>query len=142
MLYKYGWALLFLLAAMLLYRTYPTLQQALRNTNFSPSNLSRFSTATAMASNPSAKDDSAPDNRMPLGLPEPGHEATKLDVSTGEGVRFDALGPMVVNVDGTLSRITNWEKMAPIEKENTLRILSKRNKARLDALKKNEGEDS
>jgi len=42
---------------------------------------------------------------------------------------------MVVNVDGTMSRISNWDKMADIEKENTLRIISKRNRERLDALK-------
>jgi predicted Fe-S protein YdhL (DUF1289 family) len=42
---------------------------------------------------------------------------------------------MVVNKDGTISRITNWDGMAEIEKKNTLRILQKRNKQRLDALK-------
>lgn len=46
-----------------------------------------------------------------------------------------AVGPLVVNEDGTMSRISNWENMADIEKQNTLRILGKRNKARLDALK-------
>ncbi|KIW06334.1 uncharacterized protein PV09_02797 [Verruconis gallopava] len=63
-------------------------------------------------------------------------QATKLDASSGYGTaRFDALGPVVVNVDGTLSRITNWDKMADIERKNTLRILAKRNKERLDSLK-------
>ena len=42
---------------------------------------------------------------------------------------------MVVNVDGTMSRISNWDKMADIEKKNTLRIIAKRNRERLDALK-------
>lgn len=37
-----------------------------------------------------------------------------------------------------MSRITNWDKMAAIEKENTLRILGKRNKARMEALRKRE----
>lgn len=71
----------------------------------------------------------------PLGLPEPPAGGIKLDVGSGEGVALDHLGPMVVNKDGTISRITNWDKMADIEKKNTMRILQKRNKQRLDALK-------
>jgi predicted Fe-S protein YdhL (DUF1289 family) len=56
---------------------------------------------------------------------------------------MDQLGPMVVNVDGTLSRITNWEAMTEIERTNTLRIISKRNKERLEKLKEREkGEGS
>ncbi|KAH0362542.1 hypothetical protein KCU65_g8018, partial [Aureobasidium melanogenum] len=72
---------------------------------------------------------------QPLGLPEPPAGGIQLDVNSGEGVALDHLGPMVVNKDGTISRITNWDKMAEIEKRNTLRILQKRNKQRLDALK-------
>ena len=63
----------------------------------------------------------------------------------GTTVSLDHLGPMVVNVDGTMSRISNWDKMAEIEKKNTLRIIGKRNKERLAALKeagaKNGGEE-
>lgn len=80
-----------------------------------------------------------PQNQRPstLGLPAPSEDdATKLDVS-GEGstVRLDHLGPIVVNQDGTMSRISNWDKMTEIEKKNTLRVLGKRNKQRLEALK-------
>jgi hypothetical protein len=82
-------------------------------------------------------------NKIPLGLPEPpsADAPHKLDVSTGEGVSLDALGPMVVNKDGTISRISNWDKMAPIEKANTLRIVGKRNQVRLEALRKEEEEE-
>lgn len=55
-------------------------------------------------------------------------------------VKLDHLGPMVVNVDGTLSRISNWEAMADIEKEATVRIIGKRNQARLKVLREREGE--
>ncbi|SMR57550.1 unnamed protein product [Zymoseptoria tritici ST99CH_3D1] len=78
-----------------------------------------------------------------LGLPEPPseEEATKLDMSSGgDSVKLDHLGPMVVNKDGTLSRIGNWDQMTEQEKKNTLRILGKRNKQRTSALK--EAEDS
>lgn len=83
--------------------------------------------------------------KAPLALPEAPANATQLDMSTGgTTVSLDHLGPMVVNVDGTMSRIANWDKMAEIEKKNTLRIIGKRNKDRLAALKagaaQNEGE--
>jgi len=38
---------------------------------------------------------------------------------------------MVVNSDGTLSRIANWGEMSDIEQERTLRVLATRNKIRL-----------
>lgn len=70
----------------------------------------------------------------PLPLPEPNSDTTQLNVN-GEGVKLDHLGPLVVNKDGSLSRIANWDKMAEIEKQNTLRILGKRNQLRLGNLK-------
>ncbi|OGM42030.1 hypothetical protein ABOM_009674 [Aspergillus bombycis] len=60
----------------------------------------------------------------------------QLDISgDGSTVKLDHLGPLVVNQDGTLSRIANWAQMAEIEKKNTLRVLGKRNKQRMEALK-------
>jgi hypothetical protein len=59
-----------------------------------------------------------------------------IDMSGGGGtLRLDHLGPLVVNLDGTMSRIANWAEMADVERENTLRILGRRNKQRLEALK-------
>jgi hypothetical protein len=48
-------------------------------------------------------------------------EARTLEVG-GAALRLDHMGPMVVNEDGTLSRIANWDKMAEIEQTNALRI--------------------
>ncbi|KAJ5380955.1 uncharacterized protein N7496_003383 [Penicillium cataractarum] len=59
----------------------------------------------------------------------------RLDLGTDGGVTLDHLGPMVVNVDGSLSRIGNWDQMTEIERKNTLRILGKRNKQRLEKLR-------
>ncbi|KAL2166702.1 hypothetical protein VTG60DRAFT_2291 [Thermothelomyces hinnuleus] len=53
----------------------------------------------------------------------------------GQPIALDALGPMVVNRDGTISRIANWPEMTEIERENTLRILCKRNQLRLGNLR-------
>ncbi|PKY01879.1 hypothetical protein P168DRAFT_306132 [Aspergillus campestris IBT 28561] len=70
-----------------------------------------------------------------------GTGTTKLDISEGGStVKLDHMGPLVVNQDGSLSRIANWDQMAEIEKKNTLRVLGKRNKARLEALRKKDGE--
>ncbi|KAJ5665644.1 uncharacterized protein N7477_008092 [Penicillium maclennaniae] len=77
-----------------------------------------------------------------LALPPSDSSGQKLDLSEGgSSVTLDHLGPMVVNVDGTLSRISNWDQMAEIERKNTLRVISKRNKQRLDALKAARGEE-
>ncbi|KAF3389310.1 Lysine-specific demethylase JMJ30 [Penicillium rolfsii] len=59
----------------------------------------------------------------------------RLDLGADGGVTLDHLGPMVVNVDGTLSRIGNWEQMTEIERKNTLRVLGKRNQQRLQKLR-------
>lgn len=81
--------------------------------------------------------------KTPLALPElPHNPSTQLDISNGgTTIKLDHLGPMVVNVDGSLSRIANWEGMTDMEKNNTLRIIGKRNQERLQALKAKEGEN-
>ncbi|KAB8257450.1 hypothetical protein BDV32DRAFT_82028 [Aspergillus pseudonomiae] len=67
-------------------------------------------------------------------------QTQQLDLSgDGSTVKLDHLGPLVVNQDGTLSRISNWAQMAEIEKKNTLRVLGKRNKQRMEALKAAQG---
>ena len=55
-----------------------------------------------------------------------------LDASTGDAVVLEQLGPVVVNSDGTLSRITNWDTMTPGERATAKRLLSKRNRKRLE----------
>lgn len=79
-------------------------------------------------------------NQPPLALPDTSTAssesgAPKLDLSKdGGSVKLDHLGPMVVNTDGTMSRIANWELMTEMEKQKTMRVLGKRNKQRLEAL--------
>jgi hypothetical protein len=51
------------------------------------------------------------------------------------------LGPMVVNKDGTLSRITNWDVKLPHEQSAILKKLSKRNEERLQVLRQKEGQE-
>ncbi|CEO95813.1 hypothetical protein PBRA_004526, partial [Plasmodiophora brassicae] len=52
----------------------------------------------------------------------------------GEAVKLDSLGPIVVNPDGTMRRITNWNKLTPEEQERTLQKIGKRNRVRQEDL--------
>lgn len=73
-----------------------------------------------------------------LGLPPATGDPTQVTVNGGSVSLEDEMGPLVVNENGTLSRIANWAEMTPIERERTVRILGKRNKLRLDKLKADE----
>lgn len=53
----------------------------------------------------------------------------------GEGVQLDHLGPMVINSDGTISRISNWDKLTEPEKSRTIRLVTQRNAMRVQKLK-------
>ncbi|OAL03462.1 hypothetical protein IQ06DRAFT_291253 [Phaeosphaeriaceae sp. SRC1lsM3a] len=77
---------------------------------------------------------------QPLPLPEPDNTpTTQIDMSTGGStVKLDHMGPLVVNKDGSLSRINNWAEMSEIERQNTLRVLGKRNQLRREALQAKE----
>lgn len=94
------------------------------------------------AKSQSEDDVSPPSEQLYLPSSETSDQTHRLDLSAegGSTVSLDHLGPMVVNVDGTLARIGNWEQMTDIERKNTLRILGKRNKQRLAALRAAEAE--
>jgi hypothetical protein len=75
-----------------------------------------------------------------LQLPAPSDgtaEAAEDEVTTivvgGQPVRMDKLGPMIINTDGTMSRITNWREMTDKEQKMTLRLIGKRNQQRMKA---------
>jgi hypothetical protein len=54
-------------------------------------------------------------------------------------VKLDALGPIVLNVDGTMGRITNWANFTETEKAQAIRLISARNKKRKETLQSTEG---
>mmetsp|Transcript_99868 Transcript_99868/g.311894 ORF Transcript_99868/g.311894 Transcript_99868/m.311894 type:complete len:224 (+) Transcript_99868:1-672(+) len=58
----------------------------------------------------------------------------------GVPVKLDKLGPLIVNTDGTLGRIANWDQMTEREQQNTLRLIGRRNQQRIAALRA-EGKD-
>jgi hypothetical protein len=49
--------------------------------------------------------------------------------------KLDHLGPMVLNQDGTISRIGNWEEISDVERANAIRLVCKRNKQRAQIIR-------
>eukprot|EP01032_Pedospumella_encystans_P022892 gene22892-25928_t len=68
---------------------------------------------------------------------EPVHQ---LEVN-GDSIAMTELGPIIVNADGTLRRIENWSKLTKQEQANTMRVVTRRNKKRLEALKELQKEE-
>lgn len=58
-------------------------------------------------------------------------------IALGETLKFDELGPIIINTDGTTRRITNWDKLTKNEQTTTWRLISARNKKRIEELKHN-----
>jgi hypothetical protein len=51
-------------------------------------------------------------------------------IKLGETIKFDEMGPIIINLDGTTRRIDNWSELSEREKEVTWRRISKRNEER------------
>ena len=76
--------------------------------------------------------DEAPSSSDPLALPA--SDGAQSVTVGGEAVAMEELGPIVINTDGTTSRITNWPEMTPAEQEKTRRVIVARNAKRLAKL--------
>ena len=59
-----------------------------------------------------------------------------------EVIKIDKLGPIIINSDGTMSRIENWANLSDRERENSLRLIAKRNKLRREALQAKENHEN
>mmetsp|Transcript_17257 Transcript_17257/g.25004 ORF Transcript_17257/g.25004 Transcript_17257/m.25004 type:complete len:135 (-) Transcript_17257:35-439(-) len=73
-------------------------------------------------------------------LPPPttieGDETETPQLKLGDTLKLDKLGPIIINSDGTTRRITNWDNLTKHEQESTYRVISARNKRRLDQLRR------
>ncbi|CAO3571026.1 unnamed protein product [Mortierella alpina] len=101
------------------------------------SSVSASSASTAPSTESQPPSHSTDQKKSPLSLPAPEdvpRDGQQLQVN-GKDIKLDILGPVVVNEDGTMSRIDNWSEMADIEKANVRRILLKRNAQRLTRLR-------
>ncbi|KAG8894514.1 hypothetical protein FRC00_008849 [Tulasnella sp. 408] len=68
----------------------------------------------------------SPEGQQPL-LPRPDEMPAEDAAILDEEAQLERLGPIIVNSDGTLSRIDNWKDMTKAEKAMTLKRLRKRN---------------
>ena len=84
---------------------------------------------------PSPDDSTAASTSTSTSTSGEGDAGVKTLSVNGQPLALDALGPMVVNRDGTLSRVANWGEMTAHEREATLRVLGKRNQLRLGELR-------
>eukprot|EP01038_Epipyxis_sp_PR26KG_P005877 gene5877-8104_t len=66
--------------------------------------------------------------------PSDENEERVRQIKLGETISMDELGPIIVNSDGTIRRITNWNNLTKQEKESALRLISARNKKRIKAI--------
>src|SRR4051812_17478791 len=98
----------------------PSASRHLNMTTDSPTPQNTSAESPTVSNDQQQPSESNPTHPLPLLAPPADGSATKLDVS-GEGcvVKLGHLGPVVVNQDGTVSRITNWEQMTEIERRNT-----------------------
>lgn len=99
-----------------------------------------------VAARASSEPEREPPPREVLALPEPAAGGggggvlqaapQQIDVSAAEAsLALDHLGPVVVNTDGSLSRIMNWVQMTEREQQVTRQRVAKRNNERLAALR-------
>ncbi len=58
----------------------------------------------------------------------------KCVVLETESIRFEEMGPVIINADGTTRRIDNWDQMTKSEQEVAWRRIAKRNEERRRAL--------
>ncbi|KAI8639435.1 hypothetical protein BD408DRAFT_421453 [Parasitella parasitica] len=68
-----------------------------------------------------------------LALPSTADETVQVDIN--DTYKLNELGPVVINENGTMSRINNWFEMNEIERANVKRVLLERNRKRLAKLK-------
>lgn len=70
----------------------------------------------------------------PKALPEADPNANIPRVKLGETLRFEEMGPIILNRDGTTRRIGNWDQMTEHERQVIWKRISKRNEERRKAL--------
>ncbi|KAH8915284.1 hypothetical protein BT69DRAFT_1289047 [Atractiella rhizophila] len=79
---------------------------------------------------PSSPSPTASSDEAGVGQANEGRITLDLSAGSSRVSLYDELGPTVINLDGTLSRISNWKEMSTMERERTVMILGKRNAIR------------
>lgn len=85
-----------------------------------------------MASNDKA--DKTEEDEPILQLPEASGDSSIPSIKLGDSIKFDAMGPVIINSDGSTRQIANWDKMTEHEQQVAWRRIAKRNEERRQAL--------
>ncbi len=102
---------------------------------FSDSSKSNFQPKQVSNNNEANQRDTMANNEEVKKLPEADPNDTSLPtLKFGDTMRFEELGPIIINTDGTTRRIDNWDTLTDHEKEVTWRRIRKRNEQRKKAL--------
>ena len=67
-----------------------------------------------------------------LALPAPSTDS--MDGQATSTTLLSNLGPIIINLDGTMARIPNWLELTEHEQAKTMRVIAKRNKVRKEAM--------
>lgn len=79
---------------------------------------------------------------IPLLNPGDPNDESIRSIKLGETIRFEEMGPVIINTDGTTRRIANWDQLTKGEQEATWRRISKRNEERRKVLLDAQREDN
>eukprot|EP00525_Craspedostauros_australis_P001743 CAMPEP_0198112096 /NCGR_PEP_ID=MMETSP1442-20131203/3992_1 /TAXON_ID= /ORGANISM="Craspedostauros australis, Strain CCMP3328" /LENGTH=144 /DNA_ID=CAMNT_0043768765 /DNA_START=36 /DNA_END=470 /DNA_ORIENTATION=+ len=83
----------------------------------------------ASGSAAASPNDSNTDGQVPL-LPASDPSLDIPTIKLGETIRFEEMGPIILNTDGSARRIANWDTLTQHEKDTTWRRISQRNEKR------------
>jgi len=74
------------------------------------------------------------DKEEVLMLPESSNDPSIPSIKLGESIKFEEMGPVIINADGSTRQIANWDKMTQAEQQVAWRRISKRNEERRKVL--------
>ena len=78
--------------------------------------------------------ESEEENEEVLQLPEAANDPSIPSIKLGESIKFEDIGPVIINADGSTRQIANWDKMSEAEQQVAWRRISKRNEERRKVL--------
>mmetsp|Transcript_3646 Transcript_3646/g.6028 ORF Transcript_3646/g.6028 Transcript_3646/m.6028 type:complete len:143 (+) Transcript_3646:154-582(+) len=94
-------------------------------------------TVSAMSSGPEPKPTTmleSKEEKEVLQLPEASNDPSIPSIKLGDSIKFEDMGPVIINADGSTRQIANWDKMTEAEQQVAWRRISKRNEERRKVL--------
>jgi hypothetical protein len=98
-------------------------------------------TTSSGASGVNSGDSDKIETDIPL-LPASDPNSDIPSIKLGETIKFEEMGPIIINMDGTTRRIDNWNEMTKQEQAVSWRRIAKRNEERRKLLMEKMEEES